>query len=99
MARHANEDGDEHMELKLDPGQEGLLTKANRAKQRGRLVIEAVCVNKVTQKSAKPACKDYVNQLQIPQVGDHVRVSGSYVNDRHNGWMEIHPISRLELIR
>lgn len=41
----ADEDGDQHMLLKLDAGQEELLTKKNTKKKQGDLVIEAVCAN------------------------------------------------------
>src|ERR1035437_5396274 len=40
-----DEDGDQHMLLKLDKGQEDLLTKRNTKKKEGDLVIEAVCAN------------------------------------------------------
>lgn len=92
----ANEDGDEHMLLKLDPGQEDLLTKRNIKKKNGDLVIEVVCANPVTDKKAVEACRGYSNPIKIPNIGDHVRVTGSYVNDTHNDWTEIHPVSRIE---
>lgn len=93
-----NEDGDTHMLLKLDPGSPDLLAKKNYKKKNGDLVIEVVCANAITDKKAVAACKGYSNQIVIPSVGDHVRVTGSYVNDTHNGWTEIHPVSRVEKI-
>jgi hypothetical protein len=93
--RNADEDGDEHMLLKLDAGQDGLLTARNMKKKSGYLVIEVVCVNKITRKIAKGACKGYVNNVWLPTIGDHVRVTGSYVLDSHNGWTEIHPVSEI----
>ena len=92
----ADVDGDQHMLLKLDKGQKGLLTNKNNTKKSGNLVIEAVCINNITRKSAKGACKGYVNKIFLPKKGDHVRVTGSYVIDLHNGWAEIHPISSIE---
>ena len=92
----ANEDGDEHMLLKLDVGQDDLLTKRNLKKKNGDLVIEVVCANPVTDKKAVETCRGYSNPIKIPNVGDHVRVTGSYVNDTHNDWTEIHPVSRIE---
>jgi hypothetical protein len=97
--RNADEDGDEHMLLKLDNGLEYLLTSRNYKKKQGDLVIEVVCVNHISRKSAKGACKGYVNNVWLPSVGDHVRVTGSYVNDSHNGWTEIHPASLIEKIK
>ena len=96
VERNADPDGDEHMLLKLDKGQENLLQKRNFTKKAGNLVIEAICINHITRKSAKGICKGYVNQVQLPNVGDHVRVTGSYVLDSHNGWTEIHPITTVE---
>ncbi|MBD0297147.1 MAG: hypothetical protein ICV51_04750 [Flavisolibacter sp.] len=94
--RNADEDGDEHMLLKLDKGQENLLLKKNYKKKQGDLVIEAVCINKIKRKIAKGACTGYTNNVWLPSVGDHVRVTGSYVIDSHNGWTEIHPITSIE---
>ena len=96
VEKNADPDGDEHMLLKLDAGQESLLKKKNYTKKDGNLVIEAICINHITRKIAKGICKGYVNQVQIPNVGDHVKVTGSYVLDSHNGWTEIHPITKVE---
>ena len=92
---NADEDGDQHMLLKLDPGQESLLTERNMKKKQGDLVIEAVCINNITRKKAMGACDGYVNNVQLPNVGDHVTVVGSLVIDSHNGWAEIHPITQV----
>lgn len=94
--RSADEDGDEHMLLKLDAGQEGLLTDKNKKKKDGNLVIEAVCVNPTTLEKVGGTCRGFKNAVNLPQVGDHVRVTGSYVVDSHNGWTEIHPITTIE---
>ncbi len=96
--RDADDDGDEHMLLKLDAGQDALLTKRNEKKKQGDLVIEAVCVNQPKLKKVGQTCDGYTNQVRLPKVGDHVRVTGSYVNDTHNDWTEIHPITRIEII-
>ena len=95
----ANSDGDQHLLLRLDPGQEKLLKKRNMKKKGGALVIEIVCANPATKKKEKAACAGYVNHIAIPSVGAHVRVSGSYVVDTHNNWTEIHPISQIQAIR
>lgn len=92
----AEKDGDQHMLLKPDKGQEGLLTAKNMKNKKGNLVIEAICVNKIRDSKVGDACKGYVNQITLPAVGSHVRVSGSLVLDTHNGWNEIHPISKIE---
>jgi hypothetical protein len=95
----ANEDGDQHFLLKLDPGQDRLLSKRNVKKKGGALVVEIICANPAKPKKAKKACAGYTNHIAIPAVGAHVRVSGSYVTDTHNNWMEIHPVSQIQLMR
>lgn len=95
----ADEDGDQHMLLKLDKGQEDLLAKKNTKKKQGDLVIEAVCANKTTLKKVGNTCNGYINKIQIPKLGDHVKVTGSLVIDTHNGWSEIHPITKIEMLK
>jgi hypothetical protein len=91
----ANRDGDQHFLLRLDPGQDALVNKRNQKKKSGDLVLEIVCANPASQKKAKAACTGYTNPIAIPQVGAHVAATGTYVIDSHNGWAEIHPVSRL----
>lgn len=95
----ADDDGDQHMLLKLDAGQENLLKKKNIKNKTGDLVIEAVCINNITNPKVGGTCKGYINHVQLPKVGDHIKVSGSYVIDSHNGWAEIHPISKIVIIK
>jgi len=96
---NADEDGDQHMLLKLDNGQDELLTKRNRKKKDGDMVIEAVCANTVSLKKVGNTCQGYLNQIQIPKIGQHVKVTGSLVIDSHNGWAEIHPITKIEVVK
>lgn len=96
---NADEDGDQHMLLKLDNGQDELLTKRNFKKKQGDMVIETVCANKPTLKKVGHACDGYINKIQISQLGQHVKVTGSLVIDGHNGWAKIHPITRIEIIK
>jgi hypothetical protein len=91
-----DDDGDQHFLLKLDPGQDKLLNKRNAKKKGGDLVLEIVCANPTKMKKAKKACAGYTSRIPIPAVGSHVRATGTYVIDSHNGWAEIHPISKLQ---
>lgn len=91
-----DDDGDQHFLLILDAGQENLLTKRNLKKKSGFLVAEIVCANPVKLKKVKSACAGYTNRIPLPGVGEHVRVTGTHVIDTHNGWAEIHPVSRVE---
>ncbi|MEO5904351.1 MAG: hypothetical protein ABIQ55_10090 [Gemmatimonadaceae bacterium] len=95
----ADDDGDQHFLLKLDKGQADLLNKRNLKKKDGNLVVEIVCANPVMLKKVKKTCSGYSNPIPIPAVGSHVRVTGAYVIDGHNGWAEIHPVSRMDLIK
>ena len=96
---NADEDGDQHMLLKLDKGQKNILTDRNIKKKQGDLVIEAVCMNNVSLKKVGNTCKGYINHIKLPNIGDHVKVTGSLVIDSHNGWAEIHPITSIEKIK
>ena len=92
----ADPDGDQHFLLRLDPGQDTLVNKRNRKKKGGDIVLEIVCANLTTMKKAKSACAGYRNPIAIPAVGAHVRATGTYVLDTHNGWTEIHPVSSFQ---
>jgi len=91
-------DGDYHIRLKLDSEQNNLLNEKNYDEQKGCLVLEPVCANKVTQKDAIKSCEDFVNSVYIPHIGEHVKVTGSYVLDKEHGWMEIHPVTKIEVM-
>jgi hypothetical protein len=92
----ADEDGDQHFLLRVDPKQLGMVNKRNWKKKGGALVVEIVCANPTQQRKAQAACAGYTNRIPIPKAGDRVRVTGTYVLDSHNGWNEVHPVSRLE---
>ncbi|MCX6350691.1 MAG: hypothetical protein NTX03_02395 [Bacteroidetes bacterium] len=93
------DDGDLHIKVKLDKGQEKLINNMNITRQKGCMVIEPICVKKIIkQKNARPACEGYVNNVYIPKKGEHVRVTGSYVEDIKHGWMEIHPVTKIEVM-
>ncbi len=94
----ADPDGDQHFLLKLDPGQDSLVNLRNAKKKGGDLVLEIVCANPTTMKKVKSACTGYSNPIAIPVVGARVRVTGTYVLDSHNGWTEIHPVSRMDTL-
>ncbi|MGA2648735.1 MAG: SH3 domain-containing protein [Candidatus Sulfotelmatobacter sp.] len=93
-------DGDTHGWLKLDPQFENLLNAGNMSDEGGNLVYEIVCKFKVSQADAKGACPlTYHTPVQLPAVGSHVQIVGSYVQDTfHAQWMEIHPVSKITVI-
>ncbi len=94
-----NKDGDHHMLLRPDAGQQTFINSRNIKSKEGNLVIEAVCANSTGLKKVGSTCEGYINKVQIPKLGEHVKVTGSYVIDNHNGWAEIHPITKIEIIK
>lgn len=75
--RH-EQDGDLHIDLALDPGSRGLTNDVNRSAQRGALVVEFMARDG--------------GHLPAPRVGDHVTLTGAWVNDTDHGWNELHPV-------
>ena len=88
----SEKDGDLHLLLRLDPGQDQYLNEKNVSAEQGDLVLEPVCVRSPTQADAVAACAGYANPLPIPGVGTHVSVTGPWVLDLDHGWQEIHPV-------
>ena len=69
-------DGDLHIELRLDPGQDGLLSSGN-ARVGGTLIVEIIPWDR--------------SRVLVPEIGQRVEVVGPWVNDTAHGWNEIHP--------
>ena len=85
-------DGDLHVLLHLDAGQEKYVNAKNSLES-GDLVLEPVCMAAPTQADALGACAGYKNPLSIPPVGAHIAVTGAWVLDLDHGWLEIHPVA------
>ncbi len=86
------------MRLGLDQAYANLTNSANDQYQYGDLVVEIICVGPITQADAVSACQGYTNIISIPDVGEHVTVSGPYVLDtEHYNWAEIHPVYALSI--
>ena len=86
-------DGDFVIDLKLDSC-DFLLNKYNYSKLGGLLEVEIVCEHK----GMFIECLNYVNDVKIPKVGDHIRIWGDYVCDKRHQWCEIHPVTLLEFL-
>jgi PKD domain len=90
------DDGDVHIRLALDVTYSNLTNGANDQYQYGDLVVEIICAYPVIQADAVPACENYTNQIPVPDVGQHITVTGPYVLDTdHYNWAEIHPVYSL----
>jgi hypothetical protein len=92
-------DGDKHIQLVVDPEFSKLLNQRNKTAQGGTLIVEAICEGPTAQEAAEVACHDFHSPVDIPKAGAKVRVVGSYVLDIPQGWMEIHPVSSIEVRR
>jgi hypothetical protein len=69
-------DGDVHIDLRLDPGQESLLADGNE-RVGGNLVVEVIPQDR--------------SRVALPPEGARVQVVGPWVEDTQHGWNEIHP--------
>jgi hypothetical protein len=101
-------DGDTHLALSLDPGQERYLTRGNRAwtcasDQRSdtepRLVIEVIPQH-CTVRPDNCADRGHFRDPPIPPSGSHVSITGAWVLDTSTRkgatlWSEIHPAFRI----
>jgi hypothetical protein len=93
-------DGDSHIRVKLDSQFTYLINAANIKDQFGDLVVEPICQHSVIQPNAFFACIDFHQNINIPPIGTHVKVAGSYVLDTwHDKWAEIHPVTSILPLR
>lgn len=97
IALHRSGDGDLH--ITLDPDNPAILNFFNVAHGDRKLAVEIVCEHTPTRPAAIPACADFTSQVMVPEVGNRVRVTGAYVTDRDIHWREIHPVTRIEVLR
>jgi hypothetical protein len=96
--RKPEADGDYHILLKLDPQFSNLVNSANVNNLGGHLVLEPICMTTVTQADAISACQNFHHDINVPPVGAHVQVTGSYVLDKQHGkWAEIHPVTSITI--
>lgn len=93
-------DGDTHGWLNVDPEFKNLLNAGNMSNESGNLVFEIVCKFPVSQPDAVASCPStYHTSIEIPPIGSHVRIVGSYVQDtNHAKWMEIHPVTSITIV-
>ena len=94
---HRNSDGDVH--IGLDPEQKSVLNLVNVMHGQRRLVVEIICEHPPANAADKVACGDFHPQITIPRVGDRIRATGAYVTDRDNGWNEVHPVTRIQILQ
>jgi len=94
-------DGDDHIQLRIDPQLDNLLDSYNNNDQNNSLVLEPVCQGLVTQTDAIAACRDFHSPVKVPAEGTKVRVLGRFVLDQEadHGWTEIHPVTSITVVQ
>ena len=90
----AERDGDYHVLVQLDDEYRGFVNAANWEKASGYLVAEPIC--QIKTEPVMKECKGFDKKIKIPSIGTHVEMTGTYVFDKNHGWMEIHPVTRIE---
>jgi hypothetical protein len=94
-------DGDYHIRVSVDPQFQGLLNQKNVSGQGGNLVVEPVCMKRVTQKDtiAAHSCDNFQQTVYDSSMkGKQVRIVGAHVTDMEHGWNEIHPVTSITVI-
>ena len=97
--QHSNADGDVDVRIAVDPAYANLLNAGNISGLSGHLQTEAICQAPPQTAESKAACRNFAGSVVIPPDGTRVQVTGTYVLDTNHGWMELHPISDLRVIR
>jgi len=101
MESHSNDDGDIDMDVDVDAPFKYLLNSGNYSSLHGWLHVEAICQSKVHDDvpNAKVSCGTWTGHVPIPANGSYVAVTGVYLLDGDHGWMEIHPITQMTVLK
>lgn len=88
------EDGDFHIDVKVDQESAAVLTPGNATEGAGYLIVEPVCVHAASP-VAEGLCKTDPDPVDMSKLaaGQHVWMEGRYVLDsEHSDWAELHPL-------
>jgi hypothetical protein len=80
---HHEPDGDLHIDVALDPAYSSLVDEVNRSEHHGALVVEFMPRDG--------------GHLPAPAAGDHIRLTGAWVDDTNHGWNELHPVWSVQI--
>jgi hypothetical protein len=80
---HHEPDGDLHIDVALDFAYSMLINEVNRSEQGGSLLAEFMPRDG--------------GHLATPSVGDHIRLTGAWVDDTDHGWNELHPVWSVQI--
>lgn len=88
------EDGDFHIDIRVDTESSSILNAGNIGEGGGFLIVEPVCVHSASP-IAERLCAADPDPLDMSKlaVGQHVWMEGRYVTDsEHHDWAELHPL-------
>jgi len=94
VSSETENDGDEHLSLRVDRQYASMLNAGNHRHHGNTLVLEIVpadqpgCVK--GRKVRNGVCTGA--HVAIPKNGSHITATGPFVLDRPAGWNEIHPV-------
>ncbi|HRI27087.1 MAG TPA: hypothetical protein PK239_03845 [Chitinophagales bacterium] len=96
---HTSPDGDIHLRIAMDRNTRLPINFYNYIARGGCIVAEIICGKPAKSSKGKISCMGYQNALTIPKRGSSVSITGSYVLDTNHGWREIHPVTKLEILK
>ena len=95
-------ESDGSVAIKLKVGEElvGLLNQQNLDLQGGSLVVRIVCASSVSREDVmqEGVCDGFSSSVYVPQEGERVRITGSFVLNTRDGWNEIQPVTAIETV-
>ena len=104
VAPDASDDGDVTFDVAPDPGYGSMLNAKNR--QKHGLHVEIVPMDQPGCKPGQPIVRAGFSNLGVcsgadvvsPPLGAHIRAFGPYVYDSWQGWNEIHPAWKVDIL-
>lgn len=64
-----------------------------------RILGELTCIRPpLRPPAAIAACQGYQNAMTLPQIGQRLRIFGPLMFDKDHGWLEIHPVTRIDVL-
>lgn len=92
-------DGDNHISFKPDSKYPSLVNLFNEILANSDIIAEPVCLGgNNNDPDAIKACQGYQNKIMVPKEGTHIKMYGSLVLDKSVGWIEIHPVTKIEVL-
>jgi hypothetical protein len=94
------DDGDYHVWFRPDKGFEYLLNAENHFQGKPAMLAEITpdCPLDTNPPNGAAAAHCPKTQLLIPDLGQHIAITGPWVLDVAHGWQEIHPVDSIQIL-